>query len=111
MTLTLIQKAPTALSPCPFCAGPPVPVAVNGVGGGAVQDAAIADPEGHYVNAHVFCHECGAQGESHYGFAYNQGDVDLLLSLAVESWNMRGVRHAGLYEASAAEGMNVWPKP
>lgn len=111
MTLNLIPAAPTVLAPCPFCAGPPCPVAVNGVGGGAVQDAAIASPQGHYVNAHVFCHECGAQGESHYGFAYSQDDVDLLLELAVETWNARDTRHADLYEASGADGGNEWPKP
>lgn len=110
MTLTLIPTAPTVLSPCPFCAGPPCPVAVNGVGGGVVQDAAIAHPEGHYVNAHVFCHECGAHGESHYGFAYSQVDVDLLLDLAVETWNTREARHADLYKLMEAESRNEWPK-
>lgn len=110
MALALAPRAPKTLVPCPFCGGPPCPVAVNGVGGGAVQDAAIASPDGHYVNAHVFCHECGAEGESHYGFAYSQADVDLLIELAVESWNKRDTRHAGLYEASAVNGLTMWPR-
>lgn len=56
-------EASIVLLPCPFCEGPPVPVCVRGVGGGVFLDSELA-PNGLYVEAHIFCHECGCQGES-----------------------------------------------
>lgn len=99
------------LSPCPFCGGPPVAIAVDGVSGVVFQAEALLRPGGLYIDAHVFCHECGAQGESQACFAYGQDDVDLAIETACGFWNDRNTRNGDLYIANDEQGRNVWPKP
>ncbi len=110
-SLAVGETIPEPLGPCPFCGGPPVPIAVNGIGGGAVAPGALDNPEGHYVSAHVFCHECGAQAQEHSNWAYGDDDINDLLACAVASWNVRNNRNGDLYEAGEADQLNVWPRP
>jgi len=102
---------PVVLSPCPFCAGPPVAVVID-TEHPCAQAAEIDDygDDGSLVDAYVFCHECGSQGPTHEAVLYERGDYHLALAGAVANWQARDVRHAALYQLSAADGLNLFPR-
>lgn len=88
------------LPPCPFCEGPPKPVVVRGVGGGAFPDSALERDGGLYVRAFVFCHECGAEGPSLSEFAYDKAGCKALLREVAGLWAVRDGRNRDLYDAA-----------
>jgi hypothetical protein len=104
----MIEKV--TLKPCPFCGGPPCPVVMAGVGGGRLYLTANDRENGAYADAHVFCHECGAQGETVDEVVFSESDMTALESQAIERWNCRDNRHADLYAASAKDGLNLYPR-
>lgn len=56
--------AEIVMIPCPFCAGPPVLIYKNlhdGKWSNAIPVPFESD-DGHYLEAWVFCHECGCDG-------------------------------------------------
>lgn len=93
------------LLPCPFCEGPPVPLASAHVHGfkGFGRDGAM-------VHAYVFCHECGAQGPREEDLLYEADEVSALVEKAVLLWNTRNARHRDLYNAGEARGLNFHPR-
>lgn len=99
------------LSPCTFCEGPPVPTVQNDEQPiGAVLRQDYYGDDGLAINAHVFCHECGAQGPSHTDVIYSAEEYDEALQKAVELWQQRDARHRQLYDGGEAEGLNLFPR-
>jgi hypothetical protein len=92
------------LEPCAFCQGPPVVFDDSQVHGFKFA------PEGSLVSAHVFCHECGAQGPREDDLAWEAGDVRPLRQKVVLLWNARNARHRRLYDAGDASGLNYYPR-
>lgn len=95
---------PVKLTPCPFCEGPPVPFATSECAGFAF------DSDGSMVDAHVFCHECGAKGPSVEDLCFDDGDVTPLIDRAVLLWETKNNRNRDLYDAGEAEGLNLHPR-
>lgn len=107
---------PVTLLPCAFCGGPPKP---------RHQQRRIR-PRGWWrrfwrrgemftlVDAYVFCHECGAQSATAHGYLEDGESMSELLAVlmprAVLLWQTRNGRHDGLYEASARDGLNLYPR-
>lgn len=90
----------TDLIPCPFCAGPPVTF-VRNVTEGKPLDIPMAWPEdGVFVEAEVFCHECGANGEEARGVVYFDSCFFGLVNQSRQNWNARNKRHEELFDAS-----------
>ncbi|CAI2521372.1 Lar family restriction alleviation protein [Serratia liquefaciens] len=94
----------TDLTPCPFCAGPPVTFLSDILGRKPLYFPAHrlsedAD-EGLFVGVYVFCHECGAQGEEIEGVAYSEEDIADLIDAARSAWINRNERHRDLFESS-----------
>ncbi|OZY31076.1 Lar family restriction alleviation protein [Pseudomonas lundensis] len=104
-------KLQVVLSACPFCGGPPVPIVID-TEPPYVAAVELADygHDGVLVDAYVFCHECGSQGPTHEAVLYERGDYHLALAGAVANWQSRDARHAVLYQASAAGGLNLFPR-
>lgn len=102
---------PVAIQACPFCGGPPKPVVIDTEYpyAEAVEKDDYGD-DGSLVDAYVFCHECGSQGPTHEAVLYERGDYHLALVGAVANWQARDARHATLYQASAADGLNLFPR-
>lgn len=101
----LVDDTP-ALLPCPFCEGPPKPFAGRGLPPfGAFRAEELKAPDGLYVKAHVYCHECGAAAEEFTGPCLGQDDVDGLLGQACAAWNRRDNRHRNLYDSTVADGL------
>lgn len=102
------------LRPCPFCEGPPVPIAVEdgGLGGGCLSMYKDKmPPDGLLASAFVFCHECGAHGpSSEVDFYFNPGDELPLLQEAVNRWNLRGSENRDLYDHGERDGLNEFPR-
>lgn len=96
--------------PCPFCEGPPVPIATNAIAGGVVRDEDLPAEDGLSVEAYVFCHECGAQGPMVDGLALDKEDCDRMTREAAEAWNLRNARHRDLFDAGERDGLNVYPR-
>ncbi|MGH9962980.1 MAG: Lar family restriction alleviation protein, partial [Pyrinomonadaceae bacterium] len=63
-----------ALLPCPFCEGPPVSIVTRpwALGGGVFPDTELQGKDGFLVDAYVFCHECGARGETLHDRVFNR---------------------------------------
>jgi hypothetical protein len=101
----------TKVDPCPFCEGPPVPIALDIVAKRVIYEG-WGDDEGTTVEAYVFCHECGAQGPRHDKFIHDHEDAMQLTSKAVEDWNAAGRnnRHRRLYDWGDKDGLNLWPR-
>lgn len=95
---------PVKVSPCPFCEGPPVPFATSHVIGFSFK------PDGSMVDAHVFCHECGAEGPKVEDLCWDEEDVAPLIDRAVLLWETKNNRHRCLYDAGDAEGLNLHPR-
>lgn len=97
--MSLLIKA-TDLIPCPFCAGPPVTFVRD-----VIKDRELSIPEewpedGVFVEAAVFCHECGAHGEDASGVVYLDSCFAELVNKSRTNWNGRNKRHQSLFEAS-----------
>lgn len=107
-----LEREVRALLACPFCGGPPKPIATRGLPPyGVFHDAELAADDGLYVKAFVFCHECGAEGENAMQHCFDADDVRKLLLAAVDLWNERDQRNADIYAAAEQDGLNVWPRP
>lgn len=110
MTCDLINTR-IAMAPCPFCKGPPQPIVQDYERGG---EAAFHDDygdDGLIVKAFVFCHECGAEGPSTESVIYSREEYLEAEAAAVILWQQRDARHSDLFAASAAEGLNLYPRP
>ncbi|GLU37135.1 hypothetical protein [Pseudomonas sp. NBRC 100443] len=100
------------LKPCSFCGGPPVPfVQLADRGFGAAPRLDSYGDDGLSVEAFVFCHECGARGPIHEDDIFDASDYDWALEAGVDLWQNRDERHAQLYLAGEAEGLNLFPRP
>jgi hypothetical protein len=98
------HEKPVAVSPCPFCEGPPVPFATSHVFGFKFKS------DGSMVDAHVFCHECGAEGPKVEDLCWDEEDVAPLIDRAVLLWETKNNRHRGMYDSGVAEGLNLHPR-
>lgn len=120
-----MSETPIALLPCPFCGGPPVPwVALPmSAGGGALSDEHIDKDLGTFVEAYVWCHECGARSgdvDENDAFeakrydvstlVYSMDDAERLKRFAAEQWNDRSLRNLALYAAGYDTGMHIYPR-
>ncbi|MBA5234783.1 Lar family restriction alleviation protein [Pectobacterium aroidearum] len=107
MSISPIKIRETELLPCPFCAGPPVTMlrdiktdrAFN------LSELSLCLPDNDsdkefYIEALVFCHECGAESESIDGAVYFKSCAAELINQAREKWNNRDKRHYSLFESS-----------
>lgn len=102
---------PVALKPCSFCGGSPAPiVTLADFPFGAAPRLDNYGDDGLSIEAYVFCHECGATGPIHEDAIYTADDYDSALEAGVDHWQTRDERHARLYEASQAEGLNLFPR-
>ncbi|HCF3158030.1 TPA: Lar family restriction alleviation protein [Pseudomonas aeruginosa] len=100
------------LKPCSFCGGPPKPIVTHAeYPFGAAPRMSDYGDDGLWVEACVFCHECGAQGPALQRNISDASDYDSVLEDAVDLWQNRDERHAELYQAGHAEGLNQFPRP
>lgn len=100
------------LKPCSFCGGPPKPIVTHAeYPFGAAPRMSDYGDDGLWVEACVFCHECGAQGPAIQRNISDASDYDSVLEDAVDLWQNRDERHAELYQAGHAEGLNLFPRP
>lgn len=100
------------LKPCSFCGGPPKPIVTHADHPfGAAPRMDNYGDDGLWIEACVFCHECGAQGPALQRDIFDASDYDSALEAAVDLWQNRDERNADLYEASAADGLNFFPRP
>lgn len=98
------------LTPCPFCEGPPVPLVQSAIGGGAAPLQDDYGDDGLDVEAIVFCHECGATGPGVDRCIYERADYFEAEAEAVQLWQQHDARNRDLYDAGAAEGLNLYPR-
>lgn len=99
------------LKPCSFCGGPPVPfVQLASQGFGAAPRLESYGDDGLSVESFVSCHECGARGPIHEDDIFDASDYDSVLEAGVDLWQNRDDRHARLYLAGEAEGLNLFPR-
>lgn len=100
------------LLPCPFCEGPPCVIVQNDH-----PDYGLATrlddygETGKEVGAFVFCHECGARGETEENCIYTGEEYDEMEYRACARWNLRDRRHRRMYDAGDEEGLNLHPRP
>lgn len=100
------------LKPCSFCGGPPVPfVQLADQGFGSAPRLDSYGDDGLAVETFVSCHECGARGPIHEDDIFDASDYDSALEAGVDLWQSRDERHAYLYLAGEAEGLNLFPRP
>lgn len=95
---------PIKVASCTFCEGPGVPHSTAGVSGFRLEE------DGSFINAYVFCHECGAQGPNVEDLIYELSEVRALVDRAVLLWNTRNNRHRVLSEHSERDGLNLHPR-
>lgn len=106
------MSQPVAMLPCPFCEGPPVPIVQNAIPGGCAPLLDLYPDGGLYVDAFVFCHECGAEGShSRIEFLYTRADYFEAEADAVRLWNLRDGRNRACFDGGVAEGLNLYPRP
>lgn len=110
---------PIKMAPCPFCEGPPCIIAHDMDTGIEVSVRHRCDPsaeERPNFKAHVWCHDCGAQGPDidtpTLGIFEHQYDLEVadVMRIAVERWNNRHARARLCYDAGEKEGLNTWPR-
>lgn len=108
---------PIKMNPCPFCEGPPCITARNWI---TKEELG----EGHKQNedcdeayeAHVWCHDCGAQGPNintcTLGTFEQIYDLEVadVMRIAIERWNDRHNRARDCYDAGEKKGLNIWPR-
>ncbi len=75
------------LLPCPFDGGPPI------LDFEIDKDAAHEDEIG-MIDAHVWCHECGARGPRCDGYAFDESDMKVINRETCAAWN-KAPRSAG----------------
>lgn len=97
------------LLPCPFCEGPPCISAHEYLGGAMWRDEAYPD-DGIFLEAQVWCHECGAHGPKAEKIACDHDDYVALETEACELWNQRDNRNRDCYDGGEAEGLNEYPE-
>lgn len=93
---------------CAFCGGPPM-VHVGRLRK-RFEPVKRWPRDGIYLDAYVWCHECGAQGPRVDDSACCDEDVHALQVKAIEEWNRRDQRHADMFEHSVREGLNRFPR-
>lgn len=105
------------MAPCPFCEGPPCITAGDFVTGQLVaMDRPQTEGFDEAYSAHVWCHECGAQGPSIDSVSLSTFEqiYDLTVAdvvrIAVERWNDRNAKARKCYDAGEAEGLNMFPR-
>ncbi|UHC82326.1 Lar family restriction alleviation protein [Pseudomonas sp. NIBR-H-19] len=105
------------MAPCPFCEGPPCVIANDFMTGEVVaMDRPQTEDFDEAYSAHVWCHECGAQGPyiSTCSLGTFEGIYDLtvadVMRIAVERWNDRNANARNCYDAGEAEGLNMFPR-
>lgn len=110
---------PIKMAPCPFCEGPPCIVAKDWVTGVEVPESHRRDldaEEQPAFEAHVWCHDCGAQGPNintcTLGTFEHLYDLEVadVMRIAVERWNNRHAKARDCYDAGDREGLNLWPR-
>lgn len=106
-----VQIEPIELSPCPFCGGPPVPFVRDAERGVAVEEKANYGDEGVYVEACVYCHECGCHGPYFDSIIFTYEDYIAVELNGVRLWQQRDQRDIRLYEGGEAKGLNLYPRP
>lgn len=100
------------LKPCAHCGGPPVPfVQLAAQGFGSAPRLDNYGDDGLSVEAFVYCHECGANGPKFEDDIFDAAGYDQAMAEGVRLWQDRDKRHADIYEANAAEGQNLFPRP
>lgn len=76
---------------CPFCGGPPCPFVGKAEHPyGAVTKQDDYGDDGLLVQAHVFCHSCGAEGPMFEGTLFTRDDYLNAKQLGITYWNKRG---------------------
>jgi hypothetical protein len=108
---------PIKMTPCPFCEGPPCVIAHHFVTGKLVaMDRPQTEDFDEAYSAHVWCHDCGAQGPSidsctlgTFEQIYDLTVVDVM-RIAVERWNDRHNKARNCYDAGEKDGLNIWPR-
>ena len=105
------------MSPCPFCEGPPCIIAQDFVtGDGVAMDRPQTENFDEAYSAHVWCHDCGAQGPNIDSCTLSTFEhihdltVANVMRIAVERWNDRSAKARNCYDAGEAEGLNMFPK-
>ena len=108
---------PIKMSPCPFCEGPPC-IFVRDYGTQKPVD--LDRPQTEFFDekyeAHVWCHDCGAQGPDidSCSLCLFEDRIDLtamdVARIAVERWNDRNAKARECYDAGEAEGLNMFPR-
>ncbi|MFA9208723.1 MAG: hypothetical protein ACEQSN_10890 [Yersinia sp. (in: enterobacteria)] len=96
----LISIKATELTPCPFCAGPPVTFIKDVIARKALFILGEWPEAGILVSADVFCHECGAKSEAAEGIVHLDSCLADLINKARANWINRDKRHYSLYLAS-----------
>lgn len=90
-----------------------MPIVKNEFGGGAaplLDDYSAIGDGGLDATAMVFCHECGAEGPHAEAYLEVRADYFALEAQAVRLWQNRDARHRCLFDAGAAEGLNLYPR-
>ena len=89
------------MKPCPFCGGPPVALVANYLPPyGAAPEKDDYGDDGLYVNAYVFCHECGANGPGYETLIFGRAEYVLAEDAGIALWELRDARHRHLYDAN-----------
>lgn len=99
---------PLVLAACPVCAGVPSVM---------VRDEQTRKPlpRNHqflgaiWLDAFVFCSECGAQTGELTAAVSSQAELATLMGKAREAWNTRDTRNQDLYAAAVASGRIIPP--
>ncbi|WP_440468075.1 hypothetical protein ACKI1H_07855 [Pseudomonas sp. YH-1] len=100
------------LKPCGFCGGPPVPfVQLASQGFGSAPRLDSYGDDGLSVEAFVYCHECGANGPMFAEDIFDASDYDQAMAEGVRLWQDRDNRNSDVYQANAADGQNIFPRP
>ena len=108
---------PIKINPCPFCEGSPCITARNWItkeelGEGHKQNEGCDEA----YEAHVWCHDCGAQGPNintcSLGTFEHIYDLEVadVMRIAIERWNDRHNRARNCYDSGEKNGLNIWPR-
>ena len=105
------------MAPCPFCEGPPCVFARDY---DTQKSVDLDRPQTEFFDekyeAHVWCHDCGAQGPDidSCSLCLFEDRIDLtamdVARIAVERWNDRNAKARECYDAGEAEGLNMFPR-
>ncbi|MFJ3121061.1 Lar family restriction alleviation protein [Pseudomonas protegens] len=110
---------PIKIAPCPFCEGPPCIIARDFITGVEVFETQRRDPDADdqpAFEAHVWCHDCGAQGPNintcSLGTFEHLYDLEVadVMRIAIERWNNRPARARSCYDFGDLERVTLWPR-